>query len=237
MCLSSRRQTAQDQQGSPAEAQHAIKVAENQSAKGLIARDDAKDVAKTQVQNMKGSTPVTKAKTRDRTIETVIRGYGGVNIIGQWAWELWQKGESKGFRPLERHDDGRIVMKTVTTDDDPRFRMDLQGEVLAGYGVNSKISARNLDFEIPQAVWDKRDYIYVTLNAVVGQYTVTAKNGVEAVKKFTENAGGEVGGEFILSLKLQGGGTWEKSDAVSRGVDTQVTVDYYKGGLEITKIS
>lgn len=233
----SEQQKAKDQQVTPAEAQHAIKVAENQSTKGLITPEEAKEVAKTQVQNMKGSTAVAKPKTRERTLEVVIRGYGGTNIIGQWAWELWQKGESKGFRPLERHDDGRIVMKTVSTDDDSRFRLDLHGEVLAGYGVNSKINARNLDFEIPQAVWDKRDYIYVTLNAVVGQYKVTAKNGSEAVKKFTDNIGGEIGGEFIVELKLQGGGTWEKSDTVNRAVETEVTVEYYKGGLEITKIS
>lgn len=233
----SEQQKVKDQQVTPAEAQHAIKVAENQSAKGLITKDEAKDVAKTQVQNMKGSAPVTKPKIRERTIEAVIRGYGGTNIIGQWAWELWQRGESKGFRPMERHDDGRIVMKLVTTDDDARFRLDLQGEVLAGYGVNSKINARSLDFEIPQAVWEKRDYIYVTLNAVVGQYKVTAKNGKEAVKKFTDNIGGGLGGEFVIELKVEGGLTWEKTDTVSRAVETEVTVEYYKGGLEITKIS
>jgi hypothetical protein len=56
-------QKTKDQQVTPAEAQHAIKVAENQVEKGLLTKSEAKEVARTQIGNIPGSTPV-KVKTR-----------------------------------------------------------------------------------------------------------------------------------------------------------------------------
>ncbi|MBV1855743.1 hypothetical protein [Catellatospora tritici] len=49
------------QQVTPAQAAHAIEVAESQARKGNLTKDELKEVAQTQVSNMRGSKPVTPA--------------------------------------------------------------------------------------------------------------------------------------------------------------------------------
>ena len=127
--------------------------------------------------------------------------------LGSRQWELFQKWRIQGVQSYgARIPDGKIKIKLDDEFDDNRFRVNVNGEVLSGYGVNAQIRGNNLDLVIPPDLYKTRNYYYVTLNATTGTFKTKASSSDEVTKKFTEEykLTPELGYKDIIKVSRRG---------------------------------
>jgi hypothetical protein len=218
------------------EAQHL----ENQDKKGEIADkylppEQKKEVKQAIAQELKKPPP----KVTKRTLEISLRGYGNQKIVGQWAWELFQRGESRGFSLMDQRPDGTIKIRFDDEFDDNRFRLNVTGEVLSGYGVNAQIKGENIDLVIPPELYKARDYHYVTLTATTSTFKAKASDSDEVTKKFAQEykVTPELGYKDIIKVTGEGGWTWEKEGKKTAGHEIEMEVIFYTGGFTLSSVN
>ncbi|TIM38559.1 MAG: hypothetical protein E5Y56_29020 [Mesorhizobium sp.] len=194
-------------------------------AKKYLPPAQQKEVRKQATQELK------KPDRVNKKFEISIYGYGNKSVVGQWKADFRQRNFAVGSaQDTVTNYDGRMVVNAANEFDDNRYALDFSGEVLAGFGINTRLSGNGMDVTIPREIFDAKDYYYVRLNALVDSFTVEVSNGTELMKETTAKLGG--GGEY-KDFKIEGGGEWKWGDTRSFGRKLEVKVSYYVGGFAL----
>lgn len=231
--LKQRREEAQ--QVKPAEAQQAIKLSESEVRKGNKTPEEHKEYSKQVQQNVKGATPPAKKKA-NLAFQINLTGYGPRRLVGRFGTTVKQKGADVGFLMATDYSDlGYLKVGVLNDHDDPRYDIVVEGEVLAGVGINAMLKGGNT-VVIPQADFDKYDFFYFNAVAETATLEVTTTNSDEVVKEVTSKLGGTLEGSYkqIVTMSVEGGGEWKdgKTHTVEKAV--KVNAVYYTGGFRIS---
>lgn len=242
------------QQTDPASAQHAIKLADNLAQQGKITPAKRNEIARNQVDNMKGSAPPMPAPVpvdplRERTLQVTVRGDAGIVAVGRYQLELYQAGKQLALvEPAVWIDGTQIVTyKPVLTR--PLFQLSVFGEITDGKSAGVVVDGRQKELEIPGDDWDKYDYHYASCDLTTQQFVDTAKTTDEIIKKFTlsGNAGATTSAsialEKVVNIVAKDDATaglgfiWTPGDETkTEEKDITMTLTYYTGGLIVSKV-
>lgn len=245
------RQETAANQVTPAQAREAIQTAANAERKGDAPAGTTKKVASNQLGNMKGSKGTRPIPTVSRVFFVELIGYGNARLSGQFKWSLFQPervrhitsqdvpvgGYVIGNSLMERMEDGKFVIKFVDDVGDPRFHIDVVGEILSGHGVNAMIKGQ-IGFTVPDELWKSNRVVTITALATIDTMQVEASSTDEVLTTMRDrlSMGAEVAVP-VVKITGEAGTEWGKDHKVTGGQKVTVAVAYYKGGFGVPKIS
>ncbi|KAL9612051.1 MAG: hypothetical protein Q9167_003343 [Letrouitia subvulpina] len=245
------------QQTTPAEAQHAIKLADNMVTQGKMQPAERDEIVKNQTKNMKGSTPAppptppTPAPTppkdplRARQLELIIQGYDNAPMAGRYQVSLSQQGHTLegSFIPDTTYPNGLIQIHYKPFSERPKLVLSCVGEVLYGKNTGLIIEGDATPLDIPLDLWEKYEFNQVLVTPWTQHFKTKSKSVEETIKKFnlTVNAGagaeGEVKKVAKVSAKADAGLNWTPGDTdVTFESETEMDLQYYQGGLRVVKV-
>jgi len=222
------------QQVSPSEAHDAIKLSESEMNKGNKTQPEHKTYSKQVQENVKGAQPK-KAAERSIKLQINLQGYGG-RLVGRFGTTVRQRDNDVGFLvATDNSDRGKLVVGVRDDYNDNRYDVEVQGEVLAGMGVNALLKGGNT-VTIPRADFDRYDYFYLKAVAVIDSFDYETKDSSEITKEVAKKIGTslEVGYEKIITMKVYDGGMeWKDGENHTTDKAVKVKVVYYTGKFDI----
>ncbi|MBS0156385.1 MAG: hypothetical protein JSS38_17515 [Nitrospira sp.] len=219
---------------SPSQAQDAIKLSESETRKGNKTPAEHKDYSKQVQQNVQGAKPARKSKTSIK-LNVDLKGYGNNLIIGRFGIDVKQRGTAVGFLMATDYSrQGQLEVGVSNEYDDPRYSVEINGEVLGGVGVNAQLRGRDV-VQIPREDFDTYDYFYLVATAEVGEFDYETTNSDEVSTEVAKRLGGGVEGSYkqIITMKTEGGVEWKDGKKHTNATAVKVKVAYYKGGFTI----
>jgi hypothetical protein len=227
-----RREEAQ--QVSPSQAQDAIKLSESETRKGNKTPQEHKDYSKQVQQNVQGAKPARKSKENIK-LNIDLKGYGNNLLIGRFGVDVKQRGAAVGFlMATDYSKQGQLEVGVSNEYDDPRYSVEINGEVLGGVGINAELRGRDV-VQIPREDFDTYDYFYVVATAEVGEFDYETTSSDEVSEEVAKKLGGGVEGAYkqIITIKTEGGAEWKDGKKHTSATAVKVKVAYYKGGFTI----
>ncbi|KAI4214322.1 MAG: hypothetical protein LQ351_003075 [Letrouitia transgressa] len=255
--MASDERKADKQQTTPAEAQHAIKLADNMVTQGKMKPAERDEIVKNQTKNMKGSTPAPppappapaptppKDPLRARQLELIIQGYDNAPMAGRYQISLSQQGHTLegSFIPDTTYPNGLVQVHYKPFSERPKLVLSCVGEVLYGKNKGLIIEGDATPLDIPLDLWEKYEFNQVLVTPWTQHFKTKSKSVEETIKKFnlTVNAGagaeGEVNKVAKVSAKADAGLNWTPGDTdVTFENETEMDLQYYQGGLRVVKI-
>lgn len=219
---------------SPSQAQDAIKLSESETRKGNKTPAEHKDYSKQVQQNVQGAKPARKSKTSIK-LNVDLKGYGNNLIIGRFGVDVKQRGTAVGFLLATDYSRrGQLEVGVSNEYDDPRYSVEINGEVLGGIGINAELRGRDV-VQIPREDFDTYDYFYLVATAEVGEFDYETTNSDEVSAEVAKRLGGGVEGAYkqIITMKTEGGVEWKDGKKHTSATAVKVKVAYYKGGFTI----
>jgi hypothetical protein len=219
---------------SPSQAQDAIKLSESETRKGNKTPAEHKDYSKQVQQNVQGAKPARKSKTSIK-LNVDLKGYGNNLIIGRFGIHVKQRGTVVGFLLATDYSrQGQLEVGVSNEYDDPRYSVEINGEVLGGIGINAELRGRDV-VQIPREDFDTYDYFYLVATAEVGEFDYETTNSDEVSAEVAKRVGGGVEGSYkqIITMKTEGGVEWKDGKKHTSATAVKVKVAYYKGGFTI----
>ncbi len=222
---------------SPSQAQDAIKLSESETRKGNKTPAEHKDYSKQVQQNVQGAKPARKSKTSIK-LNVDLKGYGNNLIIGRFGIDVKQRGTAVGFLLATDYSrQGQLEVGVSNEYDDPRYSVEINGEVLGGIGINAELRGRDV-VQIPREDFDTYDYFYLVATAEIGEFDYETTNSDEVSAEVAKRLGGGVEGSYkqIITMKTEGGVEWKDGKKHTSANAVKVKVAYYKGGFTVTYI-
>jgi hypothetical protein len=234
--IAQRREEAQ--QVKPNEAQDAIKLSESEMRKGNKTPEEHREFSQQVQQNVKGAQPTPpKRKSKDHIkLQIDLDGWGGKHLVGRFGVTVKQKDADVGFLlATDYSTKGNLVVGVLNEWDDNRYHIEVQGEVLAGLGVNSQLKGGNIVL-IPRADFDTYDYFYLNATAVWDTFDFETTHSDEVVKEVAKKIGGstELAYKNIVTMTAEGGVEWKDGQTHTTSQAVKVKVVYYTGGFRIS---
>ena len=232
--IQQRREEAQ--QVNPNEAHDAIKLSESEVSKGNKTPEEHKEYSKQVQENIKGATPPPKKKAKPNiTLQINLEGYGPRRLVGRFGTTVRQHGTDVGFLLATDFSDlGYLKVGVLNDHDDNRYDVNVEGEVLAGLGVNAQLKGGNT-VVIPRADFDAYDYFYLKAVAKTAEFDYETTKSDEVTKEVASKLGGSLEGAYksIITMKVEGGGEWKDGQTHTVATAVKVKVVYYTGGFAI----
>jgi hypothetical protein len=219
---------------SPSQAQDAIKLSESETRKGNKTPTEHKDYSKQVQQNVQGAKPARKSKTSIK-LNVDLKGYGNNLIIGCFGIDVKQRGTAVGFLLATDYSrQGQLEVGVSNEYDDPRYSVEINGEVLGGIGINAELRGRDV-VQIPREDFDTYDYFYLVATAEVGEFDYETTKSDEVAAEVAKRLGGGVEGSYkqIITMKTEGGVEWKDGKKHTSATAVKVKVAYYKGGFTV----
>ena len=219
---------------SPSQAQDAIKLSESETRKGNKTPAEHKDYSKQVQQNVQGAKSARKSKASIK-LNVDLKGYGNNLIIGRFGIDVKQRGTAVGFLLATDYSrQGQLEVGVSNEYDDPRYSVEINGEVLGGIGINAELRGRDV-VQIPREDFDTYDYFYLVATAEVGEFDYETTNSDEVSAEVAKRLGGGVEGSYkqIIKMKTEGGVEWKDGKKHTSATAVKVKVAYYKGGFTV----
>lgn len=230
--IQQRREEAQ--QVKPNEAQDAIKLSESETRKGNKTPEEHKAYSKQVQENVKGAGQKKNPKP-NITLQINLEGYGPRRLVGRFGTTVKQRGNDVGFLMATDYSDlGYLRVGVLNDYDDNRYDVVVEGEVLAGVGINAMLKGGST-VVIPRADFDLYDYFYLKAVAVTETFDYETTKSDEITKEVASKLGGSLEGAYkqIISMKVEGGREWKDGQSHTVATAVKVKVVYYTGGFTI----
>lgn len=222
----------------PSQAQDAIKLSESEARKGNKTLAQHQEYSGQVQKNVKGAKPARKSKV-DITLDIDLKGYGNNLLIGRFGVEVKQRNATVGFLlAVDYSNHGQLEVKVSNENDDPRYSVEINGEVLGGIGVNAQLRGRNV-VQIPREDFDNYDYFYLVAAAEVGEFDFETTSSDEVSSEVAKKIGGGIDAAYkqIITIKTEAGVEWKDGKKHTSQTAVKVKVAYYKGGFTIAYAS
>ena len=222
---------------SPSQAQDAIKLSESETRKGNKTPAEHQQYSKQVQQNVPGAKPSRKSKTSIK-LNIDLKGYGNNLMIGRFGIDVKQRGTAVGFLLATDYSrEGQLEVGVSNEYDDPRYSVEINGEVLGGIGINAELRGRDV-VQIPREDFDTYDYFYLVATAEVSEFDYETTNSDEVSAEVAKKLGGGVEGSYkqIISMKTEGGVEWKDGKKHTSATAVKVKVAYYTGGFSIAYV-
>jgi len=234
-----RQRAAQAEMVSPSQAQDAIKLSESETSKGNKTPQEHKEYSKQVQQNVQGAKPARKSKV-DLKFNVDLKGYGNNLLIGRFGIDVKQRGAAVGFlMAVDYSREGQLEVKVGNEFDDPRYQVEIHGEVLGGVGINAQLRGRDV-VVIPREDFDQYDYFYLVATAEVGEFDFEATKSDEIAEEVAKRIGGGVDAEFAykatITAKTDGGVEWKDGKKHTSANTVKLKIAYYKGGFTVNYV-
>lgn len=130
---------------------------------------------------------------------------------------------------------GYLIVGVANEFNDNRYDVAIEGEVLAGVGINAELKGGNT-ITVPRADFDAYDFFYLNAVASTDNIETEAKSSDEVVKEVATKFGGNVGLAYkgIISMAVEGGGEWKDGKTHTTEKTVKVKVVYYTGGFVVS---
>ncbi|BCW64192.1 hypothetical protein StoSoilB22_31650 [Arthrobacter sp. StoSoilB22] len=230
-----RQRREEAQQVSPSQAQDAIKLSESETRKGNKSQEEHKDYSKQVQQNVQGAKPVRKSKSTIK-LNVDLKGYGNNLLIGRFGIDVKQRGASVGFLTATDYSrQGQLEVGVTNEYDDPRYSLEINGEVLGGVGINAELRGRGV-VQIPREDFDLYDYFYLVATAEYGEFDFETTKSDEVSEEVAKKLGGGVDLAYkqIITMKTEGGIEWKDGKKHTSASAVKVKVVYYTGGITMS---
>ncbi|KUM36337.1 hypothetical protein AR689_20610 [Arthrobacter sp. EpRS71] len=230
-----RQRRDEAQQVSPSQAQDAIKLSESETRKGNKSPEEHQDYSKQVQQNVQGAKPVRKSKSTIK-LNVDLKGYGNNLLIGRFGIDVRQRGASVGFLTATDYSrQGQLEVGVTNEYDDPRYSLEINGEVLGGVGINAELRGRGV-VQIPREDFDLYDYFYLVATAEYGEFDVETTKSDEVSEEVAKKLGGGVDLAYkqIITMKTEGGIEWKDGKKHTSASAVKVKVVYYTGGITVS---
>ncbi|MHA4151428.1 hypothetical protein [Bacillus cereus] len=218
----------------PNEAHDAIKLSESETRKGNKTNEEHKAYSKQAQDKVLGLS--SKKKKSHITLQINLQGYGPRPLIGRFGVRGLQRGKDVGSVPAtDRSDSGVLKVGVLNDYDDNRYDLEINGEILAGVGINAELKGQNT-VTIPRTDFDLYDYFYLKAVAKTDSFEYQTTKSQEVVKEVAEKLGSsiEVALKSIISMKVEGGMEWKDGKSHTSQTAVKVNVVYYTGGFIIS---
>lgn len=229
-----RQRREQAEKVTPSQAQDAIKLSESETRKNNKTPEEHKEYSKQVQQNVQGAKPARKSKASIK-LNVDLKGYGNNLLIGRFGIDVKQRGTTVGFLTATDYSkQGQLEVGVSNEYDDPRYSVEIYGEVLGGVGINAELRGRDV-IQIPREDFDLYDYFYLVATAEVGEFDYETTNSDEVSAEVAKKLGGGVEGAYkqIITIKTEAGVEWKDGTKHTSQTAVKVKVAYYKGGFTI----
>jgi hypothetical protein len=169
-----------------------------------------------------------------------LKGYGNNLLIGRFGVEVKQRGATVGFLTATDYSrEGQLELGVSNEFDDPRYAIDIYGEVLGGVGINAQLRGRDV-VQIPREDFDVYDYFYMVATAEVGEFDFEATKSDEIASEVAKHIGGGIDAELALkatiAAKTEAGEEWKDGKKHTSVNAVKLKIAYYKGGFTIAYV-
>jgi len=230
-----RREAAQEV--TPSQAKDAIDLSASETRKGNKTPQEHQEYSKRVQNSIPGAAPKPKS-AKSIKLQVDLKGYGDNLLIGRFGIDVTQRGTAVGFLVATDYSQtGQLVVGVSNEYDDPRYSIEIRGEVLGGVGVNSVLRGRKT-VALPRDDFDHYDYFYLVATAAVDTFDFETKNSDEISSEITKRIGGSLGGAgdfkgVAITATAEGGIDWNDGKKHTSENAVKVKVVYYTGGFTV----
>ncbi|WP_200379229.1 hypothetical protein [Rubrivivax gelatinosus] len=234
-----RQRAAQAEKVSPSQAQDAIKLSEAEKNKGNKTPEEHRQYSQQVQQNVQGAKPTRKSRASIK-FNVDLKGYGNNLLIGRFGIDVKQRGTAVGFLMATDYSrQGQLEVGVTNEFDDPRYQVEISGEVLGGVGINAQLRGRDV-VQIPREDFDAYDYFYLIATAEVGEFDFETTRSDEIAHEVAKKIGGGVDAEFAMkatiTAKTEGGIEWKDGQTHTSATAVKLKIVYYKGGFTVAYV-
>ncbi|MBV2149997.1 hypothetical protein KRZ98_17270 [Sphingobium sp. AS12] len=200
-----------------------------------------KDQAKVRQQVIEQDWAKPKRKSKEHIKFNIdLKGYGNNLLVGRFGVDVKQRGTAVGWLMATDYSrEGQLEIGVSNEFDDPRYQVEIHGEVLGGVGINALLRGRDI-VQIPREDFDQYDYFYLEATAEVGEFEFETTKSDEIAHEVAKKIGGGVDAEFAakatITAKTEGGVEWKDGTTHTSATAVKLKIAYYKGGFKIAYV-